>query len=188
MLVFETNLKARVSIKDLDRSRLSCVKDVPVEDRVVRHQAKMVLAIPFPEQNVLAHGGRLESLTLIQIEDLQRSLLGLEGDDQLVPVHDGAVSLDRSTGDIIVVVEVDDDDLWLGVIIEPLTNADESVRFQRLYARLAAVKLDHRAQRRSLTHELKPMDAGYGKLVSPRSHGSTSSKQRIARQDREYVR
>ena len=132
-----------MSIKDLDRSRLRRVNDVPVVDRVVRDQTKIVLAEPFPEQDLLAHGGRLESLALLQIEDLQCPLLRLEGDDHLAPVHDGAVSLDRSTGEIVVVLEVDDDDLWLGVIVDPLTNTDETVRFQRLHARLAAVKLDH---------------------------------------------
>ncbi len=119
-------------LKDLARSGLRRVKDVPVVDGVFRHQAEVLVAEPLPEQDVLVHGGRLESLALLEVEDLQRPLLGLERDDELTPVHDGTVGLDGSTDDIVVVLEIDDDDLGLGFIADPLTHTDEPVRFECL--------------------------------------------------------
>ena len=96
------------------------------------NEAKSRLADPFPVLDVLAHGAGLELLLLFEIEDLQRPRLGLEGDDLALPVHDSTVSLDGSPCDIVVVLELDDDDFWLGSFALLLANADVRVGFECL--------------------------------------------------------
>lgn len=44
-------------------------------------------------------------------------------------MHDGTVGLDRSSDDLIVVLKVDDDDLWLLIFTKFLTDADEVIGF-----------------------------------------------------------
>lgn len=65
------------------------------------------VADPFPELNIFVHGGRLELLLLPEVEDLQSSRLGLERNYLLVPVHNGTVRLDRASGDIVAIFELD---------------------------------------------------------------------------------
>ena len=81
-------------------------------------------AEPLPEHDIFIQYGGLELLLLLQVENLDRSALGLERDDISVPVHDSTVGIDRAPGDFIVVLEVDDDDLWLLFIAEFLSDAD----------------------------------------------------------------
>ena len=51
-----------------------------------------------------------------------------------MPVHNGAIGLDRPTYNLIVVLEVDDVYLWLGVwvIVRFLSHADVVIRFESL--------------------------------------------------------
>jgi hypothetical protein len=44
-------------------------------------------------------------------------------------VHDGTIGLDRATGDIVVVFEINDDDVWLGGWGLLIPYADEVVGF-----------------------------------------------------------
>lgn len=114
--------KIGVPIEDLDRGSLTLVIDIPMVHGRIGHQAQAVRAVPFPENHIFIHGGGLELLLLRQIEDLQRPRLSSEGDNLFIPVHDGGVSLDRSLGDFIVVLEIDDDHLAI------LSNANIAVR------------------------------------------------------------
>lgn len=66
---------------------------------------------------------------LAQIEDLQRSLIGLESNDLLTPMHNSAVSLNGSTYDFIVAFKVDYDDFRVGIICELLANTNKVVGF-----------------------------------------------------------
>jgi hypothetical protein len=58
--------------------------------------------------------------------------LSLEGDNVLAPVHDRTVGIDRPPHDLIVVLQVNNDDLWLVVLIELLANTNIVIRFEGL--------------------------------------------------------
>jgi hypothetical protein len=90
----------------------------------VGHQPKTCLAVPFPEDNIFGHGGGFELLFGTQVEDLNSSGLSLEGNDLLVPVHDGAICVDGSLDDFIVVLEINDDNLRFVFIINFLSYAN----------------------------------------------------------------
>jgi hypothetical protein len=68
-------------------------------------------------------------ITEVQIEDLNCSRLGLEGNDVSVPVHNGTVGHDGTPNDLIIVLKINDDDLWFVFLIELLSNANEVIRF-----------------------------------------------------------
>lgn len=67
-----------------------------------------------------------------KVEDLDCAALSFEGDNVLAPVHDGTVSVDRPPHDLIVVLQVNNDDLWLVVLIELLANTDIVIGFEGL--------------------------------------------------------
>lgn len=79
-------------------------------DGSVGNEAESGLVDELPVLHVLVHCGRLELRLLAEVEDLERSRLGLESDDLALPVHDGTVGLDGTSGDIVAVLQVDDDD------------------------------------------------------------------------------
>ena len=47
-------------------------------------------------------------------------------------MHNGTVGLDRSLNDLIVILEVDYDNLWLVTVGEGLSDTNVVIRFQRL--------------------------------------------------------
>ena len=47
-------------------------------------------------------------------------------------MHNGTVGLDRSLNDLIVILEVDYDNLWLVTVGEGLSDTDVVIRFQSL--------------------------------------------------------
>ncbi len=47
-------------------------------------------------------------------------------------MHNGTVGLDRSLDDLIVILEVDYDDLWLVTVGEGLSDTDVMIGFQSL--------------------------------------------------------
>lgn len=117
------------SVKDLNGLRLGRVKDIPVVDGSLRHQTQGLVTKPLPVHNILVHDSRLELLLCGQIENLDRSTLGFEGDDVAGPVHDGTVRVDRPLDNFIIVLQVDDNHLRLIIFAEFLTDTDEVIRF-----------------------------------------------------------
>lgn len=95
----------------------------------IRHQTQARLAEPLPIDNIFRHHGGLDLLLRAKVENLNGSTLGLEGNDVLVPVHDRTVGVDGPAGDFIVILEVDDDDLWLVFFANLLPYANVPVRF-----------------------------------------------------------
>ncbi len=64
-------MEVGVAIKRLDGRRLRGIKYVPVVDGALCNQAQGRVGNPLPEGDVLAHGGRLELLLLLQVENLE---------------------------------------------------------------------------------------------------------------------
>lgn len=95
-------------------------------------KAQTRLAVPFPEDDVLVHGGRLQLRLLRQVEDLQCPLLGLQRNDLLVVVHDGTVGLDGPPNDVVAILEVDYDDFGGRGLVGLLPDADVRVGFKGL--------------------------------------------------------
>lgn len=156
-----------VAVGDLDRSQLVLIENIPVVHGSVCDEAQRVLADPLPEDDILVHGCRLQLLLVVQVEDLDCPLLGLEGDDVEVPVHDSTIGLDRPSGDIIVVLQVDDDDLGRCGLVLLLADADvviglESLNYRKqsistLLWRVLGRSEGKRQDRAGLTQELKPI-------------------------------
>lgn len=71
---------------------------------------------PFPIDDIFVHRGGLKLDFLAKIKNLKRPLICFECDGLAVPVHDGTVGFDRPPRDFIVVFEIDDDDLGVGVL------------------------------------------------------------------------
>jgi hypothetical protein len=111
------HLKVIIALEHLDGGILTRIVDIPVEDTGCCDKTKLVLADPLPELDILVHGAGLELLLLLEVEDLQCSRLSLESNDLSVPVHDGTVGLDRPTGDVVAILELDDNDLRLGSFV-----------------------------------------------------------------------
>ncbi|PNY29194.1 Uncharacterized protein TCAP_00893 [Tolypocladium capitatum] len=128
----EAERNVGIALKDLGRRVLSGVVHVPVVDAGGGDETEGGLANPPPELDVLVHCARLELLLLLEVEDLQRPGLGLEGDDVPIPVHDGTVGLDGPTRDIVAILELDDDDLGLSGLALLFSDADVGVGFERL--------------------------------------------------------
>jgi hypothetical protein len=97
--------------------------------RCISDQTQRVCAKPFPEENIFIHCRRLELGFLGQVKYLERSLIRFEGNDLLVPVHDGTIGLDRSSNDLIVMFKVDNNDFRVSIFAEFLANANEVVGF-----------------------------------------------------------
>ena len=76
----------------------------------------------------------LQTLLCLQVEELQRLALRLQGNDGLSQVHDRTVCADRSADDIVCVLQVDDDRLGGGVgIIVDLAHANVLVGLESLW-------------------------------------------------------
>jgi hypothetical protein len=129
---YPTYRKVGETIKHLDGILLGSVIDVPMVDGGFRNQTQGLFAEPLPVHNILVHYRRLELLLDGEIENLDCPALSLEGDNVLAPVHDCTVGIDRPPHDLIVVLQVNNDDLWLVVLFELLANTDIVIRFEGL--------------------------------------------------------
>lgn len=117
------------TIEHLHRVLLGGVVDVPVVNGGVSDQTQALFIEPLPVNDILIHHRRLQFRLGREIEDLNCSALSLEGNDVLVPVHDRTVRIDWPAHNIIVVLQIDDNDLWLVLVIELLPNADITIGF-----------------------------------------------------------
>lgn len=115
------------SLEDLYGVALRRVEDIPMVDGVIRDETNARFTDPLPVYDILVHCSRLQLLLCRQIEGLNCSCLP-QGDDVSVPVHDGTVCIDGAANDLIVVLEINDDDLWLVRFIELLSDANEVIR------------------------------------------------------------
>ena len=121
--------KIHVTVKQFLWAGIRTLKNLPVEDRGLGNHAQSGRTDPFPVNYIFIHCCRLELKLLTKIEDLEGSLVCLERNDLPIPMHNGAISLDRSPDDLIVVFEVDDDDLWGSIFTKLLTHAHKVIRF-----------------------------------------------------------
>jgi hypothetical protein len=104
-----TYLELLASVEDLAWCHGTLrVEDVPVVDGLCADERKRGLADPSPELNVLLMAVCLQTLLGLEVEELQRPSLRLEGYDGLCQVHDGAVGADRSSDDIVCVLQIND--------------------------------------------------------------------------------
>jgi hypothetical protein len=122
-----THTHVLVALKNLDRSSLVGIKNVPVVDGVLGDQTQLILTNPLPEDDIFVHGSRLELLLCLEVKDLQCSRLCAQSDDLSGPVHDGTVGLDGASDDIVAVLEVDNDNFGLGGFALLLSYANEGV-------------------------------------------------------------
>lgn len=105
-------LELLASIEDLAGCHSTLrVEYVPMVDRLCADERKGGLADPSPELNVLLMAVCLQALLGLEVEELQRPALRLEGNDGLSQMHDGAVCANRSSDDIVCVLQIDDDRL-----------------------------------------------------------------------------
>lgn len=111
-------------LKNLLGRGLSRVEDIPVIHTCVCYKTERVLIEELPEHDIFIHGRRLEFVLVAQVKDLQRPLLSLQRYDQPIPVHNGAIRLDRPSDDIVRILEVDDYDFRLRVVVDFLPNAN----------------------------------------------------------------
>ena len=121
---YKTNRQVNNSIKHLDWSMLSGVKNVPMENRRLRDHADASIAKPLPEHDVLGHYSRLELLFRLEVENLDSFALGFEGDDVFAPVHDSTISINRPSDDFIVVFQIHYDHLRFLFVADFLSYAD----------------------------------------------------------------
>lgn len=105
--------------------------------RTVRDHTEGGEANPLPIYDILIHRCRLEFDFLAKVEDLKGSLVRLERDDLPLPVHNRTIGLDRAPGDLIVILEIDDNDFRVGIFGELLTDADIVIGLKSLSKRLA---------------------------------------------------
>lgn len=118
-----------VSVTQLDWRVVGAVKHIPVVDGISRDQTQMSVVKPFPKHNRLVHGVRLQPLLGAQVEYLQRGTIGPQGDDELFCVHDGIVGTHVLSGDLIVVLQIND-----GHRVPArggFSNTDKPIRLQR---------------------------------------------------------
>lgn len=127
-----TDIQVGIALKDLDRRLLRSIVNVPVVDACCGDEAQSGLANPLPKLDVVIHGARLELLLLLEVENLQRPRLGLEGDDLAVPVHDGTVGLDGPACDVVAILELDDDDFGLCGFALLLSNTNVGIGLECL--------------------------------------------------------
>lgn len=122
------------TVEDLARCRggLS-VKHIPVVHGLGADERKRGLADPSPELDVLLMAVCLQFLLGLEVEELECPALRLESYDGLSQVHDGTVGANRSSDDIVCVLQVDDDGFRGGVgLVVDLAHADVLVRLERL--------------------------------------------------------
>ena len=131
--------------------------EVPVEDGRLGDDAERLLAEPLPEDDLLVHQVGLELLLCRDVEHLELPA-GLEREDLVGRVHDGAVGRDRPADDGIGVVEVDDDNVGL------VAHADERVGLERERLERDGRRLD--AERRELRRG-RPGQAGERWTTTP---------------------
>lgn len=73
-------------------------------DRCICDQTQGIRTKPLPKNYILVHYGGMKFCFLAEVEDLQRPLIRFERDDLLSPMHNSAVSLDRSSYNLIVIL------------------------------------------------------------------------------------
>lgn len=127
-----TNIQVSVALKHLDGRLLGGVVNIPVVNASCGDEAQSGLANPRPELDVIIHGAGLELLLLLEVKNLKCPRLSLEGNDLAVPVHDGTVGLDGPAGDVVAILELDDDDLWLCGFVLLLANTNVGIGFECL--------------------------------------------------------
>lgn len=130
-----THREICVSVEHFDRSGLCGVHNVPVIDRRLCDQTQAALTYPLPKHNIFMHSMRLEFLLSPKIEYLKSSL-GFESNDLASPVHESTVSLNCSSRDLIVIVEIDDGKLGPFGLAYLFSNTDVFVAFKSLLKRL----------------------------------------------------
>lgn len=124
--------KVGKSIEHLCRGLLRSIEDIPMVNRSVSHQTQRCFAKPLPIDNILVHRVGLELLLRPKVEDLNCAALSPEGDDVLSPMHNSIVGVNGPAHNFIVIFQVDDEDLWLVLLIELLTDADVVIGFEGL--------------------------------------------------------
>jgi hypothetical protein len=127
-----TYTQVGVALKHLDGRILAGLVNIPVIDARRGDETDGGLADPLPELHILVHSARLELLLLLEVEDLEGSGLGFEGDDLAVPVHDGTVGLDRPSRNVVAILELDDDNLGLRGLVLLFSDAHVVVGFECL--------------------------------------------------------
>jgi hypothetical protein len=141
-----TYSKRGVSVKDLDGLGGIGIKDIPMVHGSLSDEAELLLADPLPEDNIFGHDEGLELLLGIKVEYLQGASLGLEGNNLAGPVHDSRVGLDGLAADMVVVLELNDYDLGLGVLVDLLADAEVRVGFKSLAAMEVSLGLNWNAE------------------------------------------
>ena len=121
-----------MSLKKLDWSGLNSLENTPMVHSCISNQTQRICTEPLPEKNIFIHCRGLKLGFLRQVKYLKRPLIRLEGDDLLVPVHNGTVSLNWPPNDLIIVLQVNDYNLGIGVLAGFLSNANEVVGLQSL--------------------------------------------------------
>lgn len=123
-----TYLEVGIAIEMSHWGSLGRVPDIPMVNCNICHESEGILTYPRPEVYVFTHRAALQLRLRFKVKDLEGSALRLECNDLLVPVHNRAVSLDRSPDDIVAFFEFDDEDFRLCLLAELLTNTDERIR------------------------------------------------------------
>ena len=133
-MIVNANLELLPPIKDLaGRHSILRVEHVPVVYSLCADKRKCCLADPPPELNVLLMAVSLQALLGLEVEELQRPSLRLESYDGLGQVHDGTVRADRSSDDIVCVLQINDDRLRGGIgFAVDLAHANVLVGLERL--------------------------------------------------------
>jgi hypothetical protein len=130
--VSSTYCKILISLEDFNWGWLICVKDIPVVNCSICHQAQRCLAEPLPENHVLVHCRRLQLCLGTEVEYLEGSGLCLERNNLLRPVHNGTIGFDGSPNDIVGLFKVDDNDFGLRGFIFLFSYTYEGIRFECL--------------------------------------------------------
>lgn len=133
------------------------------------NQTQTCLTEPLPEYNILVHGGRLQLRLLAQVKYLKCPRLCLESDDLFVPVHNSTVGFDRSSDDIVIVLQIDNHDFGGCGSRLCFSDAYEGIGFESLDRMSADALQRGYGVGEILTHELNPIDAAWKKNVS--EHG-----------------
>jgi hypothetical protein len=151
-----------LAVEDLARrNSVLRVEHVPVVYRLCADERERRLADPPPKLDVLLMAVCLQALLGLEVEQLQRPALGLEGYDGLSQVHDGTVCANRPPNDIVGVLEVDDDGFGgrIGFVVD-LAHADVLVGLECLQPLLAHLpnRVIDIGQHTQFCHDI---DAGY---------------------------
>ena len=82
----------------------------------------------------------------------------LQRNNLLCPVHDSTICFDRSTDDIVVVLEVNDNDFRGRGLVLLFSNTHERVGFECLPSAISQASKEVQWLLGKLTHELNPID------------------------------